>query len=156
MDAYKTTLADFSLHKCKWHIEYEKLYPNVKRVLETLHAKYKLGIIANQSNGLRERLSSYGIEQYFDLIICSEEVGISKPSLGIFELALSNAKCIPREAIMVGDRIDNDIIPAQIVGMKTIWIRQGYGGFGNIEILENKPNFIIDEIEELMELDFNS
>ena len=143
------------MKKCKWKSEHERLYPNVKAALETLHTKYKLGIIANQSTGLKERLFEYGIGKYFDLIISSAEVGISKPNLEIFELALNEAKCIPSEAIMVGDRIDNDIIPAQLIGMKTIWIKQGYGGLGNINILETKSNFIIDQLDEILDLDLN-
>lgn len=154
-DAYINTLRYFNLKKCKWKSEHEKLYPNVIAALETLHTKYKLGIIANQSTGLKERLFEYGIGKYFDLIISSAEVGISKPNLEIFELALNEAKCIPSEAIMVGDRIDNDIIPAQLIGMKTIWIRQGYGGLGNINILETKSNFIIDQLDEILDLDLN-
>jgi beta-phosphoglucomutase-like phosphatase (HAD superfamily) len=99
-------------------------------------------------------LIDYGIEKYFDLIISSSDVGVSKPSLEIFELALNEASCTPNEAIMVGDRLDNDIIPAQIIGMKTVWIKQGYGSLGNIEKLEIKPDFIVDSLEELLELDF--
>ena len=154
-DAYKTTLTDYNLNKCKWRLEYEKLYPKVKDVLEILHTKYKLGIIANQSIGLKKRLSNYGITKYFALIISSAEAEISKPSLEIFELALNEAFCTPSEAIMVGDRIDNDIILAQLIGMKTVWIRQGYGGFGSIKVLEKKPDFIVERFEELLEIDFN-
>lgn len=153
-DAYKTTLIDYNLHKCEWRSEYERLYPYVKDVLEQLYRKYKLGIIANQSIGLKERLIDYGIEKYFDLILSSSDVGVSKPSLEIFELALNESSCTPNEAIMVGDRLDNDIIPAQIIGMKTVWIKQGYGSLGNIEKLEIKPDFIVDSLEELLELDF--
>jgi len=36
--------------------------------------------------------------------------------------------CRPINAIMVGDRLDNDIIPAQHIGMTTILVRQGWGG----------------------------
>ena len=155
-DAYKNALADYSLQKCKWRPEYEKLYPNVNDVLENLHGKYKLGIIANQSSGLKERLVKFGIYNYFDLIISSAEVGLSKPSVEIFKLALKKAQCAPNESVMVGDRLDNDIIPAQLIGMKTVWIRQGYGGLGNLEELVIKPNFVIDKIEELLELNYSN
>lgn len=37
------------------------------------------------------------------------------------------AKCKPENAVMIGDRIDNDIVPAKQLGMKTIWIKQGFG-----------------------------
>lgn len=55
------------------------------------------------------------------------EEGISKPDLRIFQLALEKAQCNSEEVIMIGDRIDNDIIPAKKIGMYTIWVKQGMG-----------------------------
>ena len=34
--------------------------------------------------------------------------------------------CLPENAVMIGDRIDNDIEPANRLGMRTIWVRQGF------------------------------
>ena len=50
--------------------------------------------------------------KYIDLLIASAEVGVEKPDRHIFELALERAGCKPEEAAMVGDRLDNDIVPA--------------------------------------------
>ena len=35
------------------------------------------------------------------------------------------------EAIMIGDRIDNDIVPANLLGIHTIWVKQGFGKYWN-------------------------
>ena len=86
---------------------------------------HKLGIIANQKKGLETRVSEFGILKYFDLVIASEEDLVSKPDKEIFNIALSKINSKPQECIMIGDRLDNDIIPASKLGMKTIWIRQG-------------------------------
>jgi HAD superfamily hydrolase (TIGR01549 family) len=64
-----------------------------------------------------------GILQYIDLVIASAEEGVAKPYRRIFEIALNRANCIPEQSVMIGDRIDNDIIPAKAIGMKTIWIK---------------------------------
>ena len=37
------------------------------------------------------------------------------------------AGCQAENAVMIGDRLDNDIAPAKKLGMKTVWIRQGDG-----------------------------
>lgn len=154
-DAYQFALNDFKLNKCRWPLEFEKLYSNVQATLTALRLKYKLGIICNQSLGVKERLLEYGILHYFDIIVSSSDVGYKKPSLNIFKLALKEVSCVPHEAVMIGDRVDNDIIPAQKIGMKTVWIKQGYGGCGDVGLLETYPDFIIDTFEQIVGLDFD-
>ena len=58
------------------------------------------------------------------IVIASAEEGVSKPDRRIFEIALERSGCKPENAVMIGDRIDNDIVPAKQLGMKTIWIKQ--------------------------------
>lgn len=105
--------------------ELDKAYPQAKPLLEKLSAKYQLGVIANQSLGSAERLERYGLLQYFTFILGSAEAGVAKPDPRIFQMALEKANCEPREAVMIGDRPDNDIYPAKRLGLKTIRIRQG-------------------------------
>lgn len=151
-NAYKCTLDRYKLSKVRWSSEYEKLYPNVPETLKLLKSKYYLGIIANQSFGLCERLSGFNILQYFDIVISSSDAGIAKPNQRIFEMALKKAQCTAREACMIGDRIDNDIIPAQQAGMKTAWVKQGLGGMGNTELLSKKPDYVVDGIKDLLSI----
>jgi putative hydrolase of the HAD superfamily len=55
----------------------------------------------------------------------SEEAGIEKPDEEIFRRALEQAGIPADRAIHVGNRLDNDIRPAQRVGMKAIWMLRG-------------------------------
>lgn len=143
---YKDTVKKFGLEKVRWLKKLEKLYPESKEVLQALHGRYKLGIIANQSAGTEERLVQFGIRNYFDVVVASAEAGVAKPDKRIFELALSQAGCSAREACMVGDRLDNDITPAAEMGMSTVWVRQGWFGMGNANLARFKPNFTVDII----------
>ena len=59
----------------------------------------------------------------------STEVGLEKPDPAIFQLALSQSGCEPAQAVMIGDRLDNDIRPARLLGWKTIRIAQGFARF---------------------------
>ena len=93
----------------------------------------------------------YGIRQYFDVIMSSAEVGISKPDLEIFRAALDKAKCFPAEAYMIGDRLDNDIEPAAQIGMHTIWVRQGSFAYGDLSLIQHQPDHIVDGILEILE-----
>ena len=139
----------YNLSKRKWHIEDEILYENVPQCLKILSEKYKIGVIANQALGAESRLEKWKILQYIDLVITSAEVGVSKPDLKIFEIALQRAKCEADKAVMVGDRIDNDIVPAKKMGMHTIWIKQGFGSYWSITGEDEKADFVVGEIMEL-------
>ncbi|MDE5995928.1 MAG: HAD-IIIA family hydrolase, partial [Eubacterium sp.] len=120
----------YNLALPKWHKELEFLYPEAKTVLKSLKEKnFKIGIIANQSLGSEERLRNWDILEYLDIVVASAEEGVAKPDLKIFEIALKRADCKPQDAVMIGDRLDNDICPANKIGMKTIWIRQGFGKY---------------------------
>ena len=70
----------------------------------------------------------------------------------IFRIALERADCMPEEAVMVGDRIDNDIIPAKKLGMKTVWIKQGFGKYYKPNSAEDKPDQTINTLNEVTDL----
>ena len=128
----------------------EKLYGDVKPVLEALYGKYKLGIIANQPLGTEGRLKHYGIRDYFSVILSSAEEGISKPESALFLRALERAGCEPGEAWMIGDRPDNDIAPAKALGMKTVRVRQGLGGRMPVTSEEMRADHTVDSLSELL------
>ena len=120
------TIRYFGLNKTPWHSEDEVPYADAEDALRYLRDRgYKLGIIANQVPGTAERLNGWGLLKYFEIIATSAEVGVAKPNRRIFEKALEMANCRAEESVMVGDRLDNDIIPADMIGMRTIWIRKG-------------------------------
>lgn len=146
---YKDTVKKFGLENVRWLKELEKLYPESQEVLQLLHGRYKLGIIANQSAGTEERLVQFGIREYFDVVVASAEAGVAKPDKRIFERALSQAGCSAHDACMVGDRLDNDITPAAEMGMSTVWVRQGWFGMGNADLARFKPNFTVDSISDV-------
>lgn len=136
----------------KWYNEDEILYQDTARSLELLSTKFKIGIIANQSLGTKERLEKNGILQYIDLVIASAEEGISKPDRKIFEIALQRSDCKPSQAVMIGDRIDNDIVPAKLLGMHTIWMKQGFGQYWNVQGENEKPDYVVSNINEICDV----
>lgn len=148
-NGYACALEYFHLSKAPWPDELEKLYPGVPEMLADLDKRYALGIIANQKEGLEERLDKFGIRTFFQVIVGSGDVGAAKPDLEIFRHALYLAGCDTRDAVMVGDRLDNDIVPAQQLGMRTVWVRQGYGGLGNPVLLEKPCDAIADSVTEI-------
>lgn len=145
-------LQEYSLERPKWKSELEILYPDAKIVLETLHNRYKIGVIANQLPNLEKRLENFGIRQWIDLIISSADCGFSKPSSKIFQLALQQASCSASSAIMIGDRLDNDIAPAKALGLKTIWIKQGFSAYSPIQSPSEEPDFTVNSLSDLLKI----
>jgi ribonucleotide monophosphatase NagD (HAD superfamily) len=62
---------------------------------------------------------------------------------------LEKCKCRPEESIMVGDRIDKDIIPAKMIGMKTIRIKVGIHKNQEPRVPEEIPNLTVEKLEEI-------
>ena len=131
---------------------YEKPYEEAAMVLSALKERYHLGILANQSPELSERLKKYDLFSFFDLIISSADVGLEKPDPEIFKLALREAGCAPHEAVMIGDRLDNDILPAKREGMRTVRIRQGTTEGQKARCEEEVPDHEVMSLLELLKL----
>lgn len=142
----------YGLPKLKWYKEDEELYTDTVFVLDELSKRYQIGVIANQSLGTAERLEQKGILKYIDLVIASAEEGVAKPDKRIFEIALQRANCRPENAVMIGDRVDNDIVPAKKLGMKTVWIKQGFGKYWKIVDQEEIADYEIDNLTTLLSI----
>ena len=151
LDGNSAAIKYFGLTKTPWHSEDELPYSDIQSTLAALIDKgYKLGIIANQKLGTKECLDSWGLPQYFDVIAASAEIGYAKPDKEIFEKAFELAKCTAAESMMVGDRLDNDIIPAKSLGMKTVWIKNGLAQHQNIELGEGVADYQIHSLSEIL------
>ena len=51
---------------------------------------------------------------------------------------------------MVGDRLDNDMIPAKALGMKTVWIKNGLAQYQGAELGEGLVDYQINKLSELL------
>jgi putative hydrolase of the HAD superfamily len=103
-----------------------QLRPEVDGLLRRLRDRgLKLGIVANQPEAARERLARAGIGDLFDYHGLSALTGLRKPELRSFIAAAEALGVPPPACIMVGDRIDNDIVPAKALGMAAIQLRGG-------------------------------
>ena len=67
-------------------------------------------------------------------------------------MALERAGCKPEEAVMIGDRVDNDIIPAKALGMRTVWIKQGFGKYWVMKDKSERPDYMVNSLMEICNL----
>lgn len=62
------------------------------------------------------------------------------------------ANCTADESVMVGDRLDNDIIPAKALGMKTVWLKNGLAKYQSSELGEGFADYQISSLTELLQI----
>ena len=103
--------------------ELQPLLPGALEVLDDLRRDHHVGILANQPATVRSHLEATGVAARAELVLLSDEVRRAKPDPALYRVALERAGCPPGEAVMVGDRIDNDVVPAKAVGMRTVRLR---------------------------------
>jgi HAD superfamily hydrolase (TIGR01549 family) len=118
-----------------------KLMDGIQDFLKIFSGQYKIGILGQYGKDFRQYLEEIGLFQYFTFTEIQDDYKITKPDTRYFEAILEKCKCKPEESIMVGDRIDKDIIPAKMVGMKTIRVKIG--------IHKNQEPRTPDEISDL-------
>jgi HAD superfamily hydrolase (TIGR01662 family) len=103
------------------------LYPDALPCLEALRARgYVVGLAGNQSVALERWTREAGLP--VDVIGSSASWGVRKPSPGFFERVVAEAGCKPKELAYVGDRVDNDVLPALAVGIVAVHLRRGPWG----------------------------
>ncbi|HXX98764.1 MAG TPA: HAD family hydrolase [Candidatus Bathyarchaeia archaeon] len=98
-----------------------RVFDDAEETLNVLSKRFDLGIIANQTKDIVRLLDDSKISRFFKVKVISSEVGIEKPDARIFQLAMHLVDARnPKDCIMVGDRLDTDILPANLLGMTTI------------------------------------
>jgi len=97
-----------------------KFFDDAEPTLKALSKYCEMGIIANQSQDVAELIQKGGLGEFFKVQTISSSVKLKKPDSKIFELALRDAGQNAEDCIMVGDRLDTDICPANRLGMTTI------------------------------------
>lgn len=103
-----------------------ELRAGIAEVLERLRRRgVPLGLVANQPADALHRLEAAGIAQYFAYSEVSGTHGYRKPDVRVFLHACEHLRVEPGQCIVVGDRIDNDIAPARVLGMGTVLFRTG-------------------------------
>lgn len=120
LDADAVTLADAFAAGLGLHGE---LYPGALEMLEALAEHATLALVTNGlSDVQRTRIDRLGIGQYFDAVIISAEVGASKPSTAIFDIAFEALGTPTKStALMVGDSLTSDIQGGVNYGIGTCW-----------------------------------
>ena len=103
------------------HLDGIKIFPNSKEVLEKLSDYHKCIITNTPYDCTKQILKIFDIDKYFDFILTSDDVKLSKPNPEIVLLACKKLKVKPKDAILIGDT-KSDIKAGHAAGCKVIGI----------------------------------
>jgi FMN hydrolase / 5-amino-6-(5-phospho-D-ribitylamino)uracil phosphatase len=125
------------------------LYPDVRPVLTALAAAgYRLAIFGNQP--ARRTADLQALQLPIEVVAMSDEMALAKPDAGYYARVLELLGGPSSASVAhVGDRVDNDVLPAAAAGLRSIWIRRG--PWGRIQRLPGgfTPALVIDSLAEL-------
>ena len=103
------------------------LYPDALACLEMLRSSgFFVGIVGNQTTALECWARAESLPA--DYISSSASFGVRKPAAAFFERLIEVAGRSPAEIAYVGDRVDNDVIPAAAAGLVAVHVRRGPWG----------------------------
>lgn len=132
------------------NLEVFQLRPEIGGLLRRLRERgLALGIVANQPQSARARLDRAGIGDLFDHHGLSGVTGLRKPDPRAFLLAAETLGVAPADCIMVGDRIDNDVVPAKALGMAAIQLRGGRHRRQRPRTPAEEPDAVVTDVPEL-------
>jgi HAD superfamily hydrolase (TIGR01509 family) len=129
--------------------ELQPLLPGALELLDDLRQDHHIGILANQPSTVRPHLEATGVAARAELVLISGEVRLAKPDPAFYRLALERAACPPPEAVMVGDRIDNDVVPAKEVGMRTVRVRSAAYGIQEVRSDAERPDVEVSRLDDV-------
>ncbi|MGH3646791.1 MAG: HAD family hydrolase [Micromonosporaceae bacterium] len=130
----------------------ENLYADARPCLAALRDQGLLvGLAGNQTARAESVLRA--LDFAVDVIGTSDGWGVEKPSAGFFDRVVTEAGWPADAVLYVGDRLDNDVKPAQAVGMQTVLIRRGpWGYILQDRVVEERCLFRLESLAELPEL----
>jgi putative hydrolase of the HAD superfamily len=127
-----------------------ELRAGVDEVIRNLERQFvMLGLAANQPATVVAELDRFGIGKCFTHREVSGHHGFRKPDVRLFLRACEDLGVAPKECIMVGDRIDNDIAPARLLGMRTVLFRTGRHAKQQPRSLDEVPDVEVHAVEAL-------
>ncbi len=159
VERFKRTLAEHKIeilpHKmAEYYMEQLPLHvvliDGAVEVLKYLKQFGEIGII---TNGIeitqRLRIKNSDLKDYIDFLAVSEECGFAKPDVRFFEFATSRAKNFSKEStIIVGDRIEADILGANNFGIDSLW----FNPHNAENIISASPTYIVKTLSEIHQI----
>jgi HAD superfamily hydrolase (TIGR01549 family) len=128
----------------------QDLYPDAREALTALAGGgYRVAVLANQPASRSAELRALGITP--EVLAMSDEMGVAKPAAAFFARALELMGSPPAtDVAYVGDRMDNDVLPAMAARMRAVWLRRGPWGVIQEPPPGSRPALTVASLDELV------
>ncbi len=127
-----------------------KPWPDTVAALRQLKSRFRLAILSNVDDDLFAATLPQ-LEVEFDEVVTAQQAEAYKPSLKLFELALTRIQAPAHRVLHVGQSIYHDVVPAQALGLATVWVNRpsARAGVGAVKAAEAKPDLTVSSLAEL-------
>ncbi|MFY9562156.1 MAG: haloacid dehalogenase type II [Terriglobales bacterium] len=125
-------------------------FPDTVAALQKLEQRYQLAVISNIDDNLFAATRKHlGVE--FAVVITAQQARSYKPSLNNFRLALQKLGVEPSRLLHAGQSVYHDVIPAQSLGIGTVWVnrRSARPGVGAVRAASGKPDLEVPDVASL-------
>ena len=130
--------------------------PHIEEVLRLFKGKYRLAVVTNTNTSREDRirlaLRIMGLEDYFDAVVTSVDVGHEKPDEQIYREALKRIRVEPKEAIMVGNRIKTDVLGANKLGITSVYLKWNDRYPEEAASPQEEPKYTIKSLRQLPQI----
>ena len=130
-----------------------KPWPDTPAALRLLKIRFRLALLSNIDDDLfAATRPQLGVD--FDEVVTAQQAQAYKPSLKLFELALSRIHAPAHRVLHVAQSVYHDVVPAQALGLATVWVNRPSArpGVGAVKAADAKPDLTVTSLEELAAL----
>lgn len=100
-------------------------FPDAEPCLDALRHVAQIAVLSNGNQEQQEaKVSRTGLGRYVDVVLTSDQFGVSKPDPRAFELACADLGVPARAAVYIGDQLDVDALAATAAGLRGIWLNR--------------------------------
>jgi 2-haloacid dehalogenase len=130
-----------------------KPWPDTVTALRQLKTRFRLAILSNVDDdlfaGTRPQL-----EVAFDEVVTAQQARAYKPSIDLFNLALRRIQTPAHRVLHIGQSIYHDVVPAQALGLATVWVNRPSArpGIGAVKSAKAKPDMTVASLKELVDV----
>jgi 2-haloacid dehalogenase len=128
-------------------------FPDTVEALRKLKKRYQLAVMSNIDDNLFAT-TALNLGVAFDQVVTAQQAGCYKPCMSIFRLAEKRIGVSREQWLHVGQSIYHDVIPAQSLGLATVWVnrRSPRPGAGAAKAATATPDLEVPDLQTLAKL----
>jgi len=125
------------------YLSHMRMEPDLIDFLELVRPHFRLAISTNRTTTMKTLLETYGLSDYFELVVTAMDVAQPKPAADALLKIFDHFNCTPRETIFIGDsevdRLHTENAGVELIAFKNKKLDAAYHVESFMEILDLEP-----------------